>query len=90
MTTKNKHLSLENRQLIEELLNEGKSFKEIGRATCKDCTTISKEIKKNYQTIYPSKFNGRNTCILKMECEHSNYCNAKCDKYQPDICEKTI
>ena len=42
---KQKHLTLEDRILIETLLNERNSFKSIARHLGKDCTTISKEVK---------------------------------------------
>ena len=42
---KQKHLNLESRIIIETKLNEGESFKAIGRLLNKDCTTISKEVK---------------------------------------------
>jgi IS30 family transposase len=40
-----KHLSLSERQQIEKLLLERASFKAIGRALNRDCTTISKEVR---------------------------------------------
>ena len=43
--TKQKHLNLEARILIETLLNERNSFKSIARLLEKDCTTISKEVR---------------------------------------------
>ncbi len=42
---KQKHLKLEDRILIESLLNQHHSFKSIARQPRKDCTTISKEVK---------------------------------------------
>ena len=45
---KNKHLSFDDRLQIEKGLNENKSFKQIGKDIGKDCTTISKEIKKTF------------------------------------------
>lgn len=43
-TKKNKHLSLEDREMIEKGLREGLSFKAIAAEVGKDPTTISKEI----------------------------------------------
>ena len=48
-----KHLTLEDRKNMESLLKEGVSFKEIGRRIGKDCTAVSKEIRKNYETKKP-------------------------------------
>ena len=44
---KQKHLTLDARILIETKLNQGDSFKSISRFLGKDCTTISKEVKKH-------------------------------------------
>jgi IS30 family transposase len=41
------HLTLSDRKDIENLLKEGKSFKEIGKILGKDCTTISKEVRRH-------------------------------------------
>ena len=38
-----KHLTLADRQYIEQSLNERKSFREIARYLCKDPSTISRE-----------------------------------------------
>lgn len=45
---KNKHLSLEDRHKIEIGLNNGLSFKEIGKLIDKNCTSISREIRNHY------------------------------------------
>ena len=42
-----KHLTLEDRNYIEQALNQGMTFKEIAKFLSKDPTTISKEIKKH-------------------------------------------
>ena len=44
-SNKNKHLVLDDRYEIQHGLNESLSFKAIGTAIGKDCTTISKEVK---------------------------------------------
>ena len=49
---KNKHLSLDDRLIIERELSLGKSFKYIGNLINKDCTTISRE-GRNYLEQYP-------------------------------------
>jgi hypothetical protein len=46
---KNKHLTQEERLIIERRLLERESFKSIGRELCKDPTTIAKEIKNHIQ-----------------------------------------
>lgn len=47
---KHKHLSLEERYIIENGLNERLSFKQLGKNLNKSCTTISREIKNHYIT----------------------------------------
>ncbi len=42
---KNKHLTAENRQEIEECLTKQMAFKAIGKMIKKDATTISYEVK---------------------------------------------
>ena len=46
-----KHLSLQDRQAIAGGLDAGFSFKSIGRVIHKDCTTVAKEVKKNYSVV---------------------------------------
>ncbi len=51
-TSKNKHLTLDDRIEIQECLNHGMSFKAIGARIGKDQTTISKEIKKHLDVAH--------------------------------------
>ena len=46
-STKNRHLSLDDRIEIQSCLNCGNSFKAIAKRIGKDPTTISKEVKRN-------------------------------------------
>ena len=46
---KNKHLTLQERLTIESELWRGSSFKKIGLLLEKDCTTISKEVRKHIE-----------------------------------------
>lgn len=79
--TKQKHLTLKDRQDIEEALNEGKSFKTIGILVNKDCTTISKEIRKNFTIVKPTSFNSNtNCCKYKRDCSYTNLCHNSCNK----------
>ena len=65
---KQKHLNLESRIIIETKLNEGESFKAIGRLLNKDCTTISKEVK-NHISFEKSGAYGKafNDCLLAFQ-----------------------
>jgi IS30 family transposase len=65
---KQKHLTLDSRIIIETKLNEGESFKAIGRCLHKDCTTISKEVK-HHISFEKSGTYGRsfNDCLLAFQ-----------------------
>lgn len=81
--TNYKQLSKEDRNIIEHLLNEGKSFTEIGKAIKYDRTTISKEIKRN-RYIKSAVFSPYNDTGIKRaiyNCEGLNkapYCCNNC------------
>lgn len=100
---KNKHLTLDDRYSIEEGLDEGESFKKIAITINKNCSTISKEVRKNSTTINPTTFNKQfNRCKHKTNCSYTNLCtecfnkkcsicpscNSKCPDFELDWCEK--
>lgn len=66
---KNKHLSLDDRLIIERELSLGKFFKYIGNLINKDCTTISKEVRNHYKIKNYGGY-GRvfNNCIYRNVC----------------------
>lgn len=72
---KNKHLTLSERVLIEQHLNNRMSFKSIGRELSKDPTTIAKEVK-NHMYFKSSGAYGRpfNDCIYRNSCTSTNIC----------------
>lgn len=59
-TTKNKHMTLDDRLEIQECLNHGMTFKAIAERIGKDQTTISKEVKKHL-IVNPTKINNLNS-----------------------------
>lgn len=70
LMNKNKHLTLNDRYDIMRALNEGKSFKAIGRLIGKDCTTVSKEIKGHI--IFEKKgapYRPFNDCLHRKKCK---------------------
>lgn len=80
-----KHLTLSDRNYIEQALNQGMTFKEIGKFLSKDPTTISKEIKKHRIRKEPNCFhNYSNICKHKYTCKKKNVCGKNCKK----ICSK--
>ncbi len=74
---KQKHLTLDSRIMVETKLNEGQSFKAIGRFLNKDCTTISKEVK-NHTSFEKSGAYGKsfNDCLLAFQrkCSAQKVC----------------
>ena len=77
----NKHLTLDERNFIEQELAKNTNFKEIAKYLGKDPTTISKEIKKHRirkegQSIHVNF----NHCAKKFNCHRKNLCNPRCTK----------
>ncbi len=80
---KNKHLILEERNIIEQRLNERESFKGIARELLRDPTTIAKEVKNHIQFrqtgCYGKPFNN---CLIRKDCTSRHLCgNRKCNRY---------
>ena len=73
-----KHLTLEDRNYIEQALNQNTTFKEISKFLSKDPTTIAKEVKKHRTRKEASKFNNGNTCINRIQCSKKNVCGKNC------------
>ncbi len=73
---KNKHLTEYERNIIADCLNERMSFKSIANELGKDCTTISKEIKKHI-SISKVGCTGKvyNNCKYRYQCTKSYLCN---------------
>ena len=76
--SKNKHLTLDNRITIQTELDKGSSFKEIGLILGKDCTTISKEVRKH---IHKEK---TGAMVLLASGEISHLESEENDQSQPD------
>lgn len=79
--SENKHLTLDERNFIEQELAKNTSFREIAKFLSKDPTTISKEIRKHRirkegQAIHVNF----NHCAKKYRCHRKNLCNPRCTK----------
>lgn len=79
--SENKHLTLDERNIIEQELTKNTSFKEIAKLLSKDPTTISKEIRKHRirkegQAIHVNF----NHCAKRYHCHRKNLCNPRCTK----------
>jgi len=76
---KHKHLTEEERGAIQEGLDQGKSYRRIGRELGRDPTTIAKEVRS--RRIFKktgsigSKFND---CVYRFECSEVRLCNLSC------------
>lgn len=83
-TCDNKHLSLEERKIIQKGIENRCNKVDIARTIGKDPTTIAKEIRKHREfkprniKIYP------NICIHRKEC---GTCFKKCELYEEPICK---
>lgn len=65
-----KHMTMDQRIIIEKGLDQGNSLRSIALQLGKDPTTISKEIKKHRTIQEPSRFNeSKNKCALIKECK---------------------
>lgn len=70
-----KHLTLDQRIIIEKELDQGKSLRSIALQLGKDPTTISKEIKKHRPIQEHNRFNeSKNKCALVNDCKKKNIC----------------
>ena len=79
--SENKHLTLDERNFIEQELAKNTSFREIANYLSKDPTTISKEIRKHRirkegQAIHVNY----NHCAKRYNCHRKNLCNPHCSK----------
>lgn len=77
MTAKHKHMNIHDLTTIEHSLNNGDSFKYISSLIHKDCTTISKYVRRNLM-IKNSGAYGRifNDCSLRHHCKHTAICSS--------------
>ena len=76
--SKQKHMNLDNRVDIETALNRGESFKAIASLIGKDCTTISKEIRKHtIQEKTGSYGKSFNDCLKNYlhQCNRDHVCS---------------
>ena len=79
--SENLHLTLDERNFIEQELAKNTTFSDIAKYLGKDITTISKEVKKHRirkegQAIHI----GFNHCARRCNCRRKNICNSNCLK----------
>lgn len=85
----NKHLSFDERLIIENNLSLSKSFKYIGKLLNKDCTTISKEIRNHYKVMNTGSVGRRfNNCLYRRSCPNrgKNCIISNCINFKEEKC----
>lgn len=76
------HLTIEDREYIEEALKNNLTFKEMSEHLFKHPTTISKEVKKRRISKEASRFNSSgNQCKFEKTCTKTDLCNVKKCKF---------
>lgn len=77
---KYKHLTLDDRIVIQKALKEGRTFTEIGSLLGKDPSTISKEVKAHFEWKHTgTRSRGFNPCLHRRTCMKTNVCmNEQC------------
>lgn len=82
-----KHLTALDRITIENGLKNNDSFKAIAKKLDKDCTTISKEVKKNLSVRKTGAF-GRsfNNCLYRYTCKERNSACDNCPVMKSQLC----
>lgn len=92
MSSKNSHLTLEDRMIIEKGLTNESSRKSIADTLGKDKSTICKEVKKHRRLKEPSRSyqspNGTHDCIFIRECSYNGFCHSACQRRQPVPCKR--
>jgi IS30 family transposase len=77
---KNKHMTNEDRFLIEQLLKQRVSLKEIARELDKSASTISREIRKHsLDSDKYARYRPHNRCLKRKECTVRQLCMEKPD-----------
>ena len=100
------HLDSNARGNIEQCLNAGMSFKQIAGLIGKDCTTVSREIRRHRVPVFKGArgraFNdcgNRASCLTrgicpgcdkKDLCRHCGKCLSCCPNYRKEICPRLI
>ena len=84
---KNKHLTAEERKVIEDLLNLKRSYASIAQTLGKDPTTISKEVK-THTIVRRTGFYGSNynNCKHQFSCKRSAICHLCTSPQKHPLC----
>ena len=92
MNNKHKHLTLEDRSIIEKDLILGKSRRSIALKLDKDPSTICKEVKVHRLIVKKTAYHGKGVrdCINMDTCPAciNRYCDKICSKYKMELCTR--
>ncbi|MEW9124986.1 MAG: helix-turn-helix domain-containing protein [Thermotaleaceae bacterium] len=80
MTTKGKHLTVEDRNYIEDALNAQYTLTKIAKHLIKDPTTILKGVKRNRIKMEKDKQNEHLSCAHQKQCKRKGICTECCDR----------
>lgn len=99
--TPKKHLSYDERVIIETMLNDAESISSIARKLQRPKSTISREIHRNVITSKATV----NNCVHRRECIYLHICGNEactkhcsscarcvkyCSEYEPELCKKLV
>lgn len=85
---KHKHLTLEDRSVIEDGIAKNQSKAEIARRINKDSGTVAKEIKRHRYPEEPYGSNLKLDCTRYQYCKHLWRCTTTCCDYKPFSCHR--
>jgi len=75
---KNKHLTIEDRIVIQNGLYAGESFASIGRRLNVSTSTVTREVKSNRTVFVPKGKEDWNLCVHSAECDMTGICGKAC------------
>lgn len=85
LTHDNKHLTLDERKIIQTGIENRSNKVDIARTIGKDPTTVAKEIRKHRVFKPRNQFNNPSICIHRKEC---GGCKKRCSRYEEAKCNK--
>jgi IS30 family transposase len=76
-----KHMTIDDREYIEQALNQNITFKEMGKYLGKDPTTIAKEVKKHRIRKHGYSVHADfNHCSIRFTCHKKHICGRNCKR----------
>ena len=86
MSNDNKHLTLDERRIIEKGIESGATKTSIADTIGKDNSTIGKEIKQHRKVSYKCRLPLE--CANYRQCKNGRACTAECEGYEPFKCTR--